>query len=429
MSHAEPTPPLNTAAILVVDDESANVKLLQALLAQAGYLNVVGLLDPRQVEDTVATTAFNLIVLDINMPYLDGFEVMARLRARFGTRLPPVLVLTAQHDREFRLRALGNGARDFVSKPFDTAELLARVRNLLEVHEYQTFLRDSNKVLEKLVRERTTELHDTRLQVVRRLGRAAEYRDNETGLHIIRMSKTSALIAQAAGCTPEHCDLLLNASPMHDIGKIGIPDHILLKPGKLDADEWATMQKHVAIGAEILSGEASELLRMAHEIALSHHEKWDGTGYPRNLSWTACGVRPVGRRARRNERGIASYSDELQRSPAPNRACSAGRSGPHPQGEARINQKYQYQHTLAYALQRSTDVSRVTRMDCAAMRSRTPGGWSHWPTCSTRSPRNARTNPRGRSTPQRPIFATKAASISIPRSPRFFSTCCRRSSR
>jgi len=283
MNQVAPTPPLNTATILVVDDEPANVTLLEALLRQAGYHGVVGLLDPREVEETVAATAFNLIILDLNMPYLDGFEVMERLRARFGMRLPPILVLTAQHDREIRVRALRDGARDFVSKPFDAAELLARVRNLLEVHEYQAFLRDNNKVLEKLVQERTAELHDTRLQVVRRLGRAAEYRDNETGLHIIRMSKTSALLAQAAGCTPEHCDLVLNASPMHDIGKIGIPDHILLKPGKLDADEWTTMQTHAAIGAEILSGEASELLRLAREIALSHHEKWDGSGYPQGL--------------------------------------------------------------------------------------------------------------------------------------------------
>jgi putative two-component system response regulator len=274
----------NTSTILVVDDEPANVKLLQALLRQAGYQNIVALTDPREVEGAVANLSFDLIVLDLNMPFLNGFAVMELLQARLGATLPPILMLTAQHDREFRVRALRSGARDFVGKPFDSSELLARVRNLLEVHAYQTLLRNNNSILEGLVRERTAELHTTRLQVVRHLGRAAEYRDNETGLHIIRMSKTSALIAQTVGWTAEQCDLLLNASPMHDIGKIGIPDPILLKPGRLEPDEWEVMKSHTVIGANILVGENSDLLRMAHEIALSHHERWDGSGYPRGLN-------------------------------------------------------------------------------------------------------------------------------------------------
>jgi putative two-component system response regulator len=160
------------------------------------------------------------------------------------------------------------------------AELLARVRNLLEVHRYQTHLRRQNVVLEEKVRERTRELHDTRLEIIHRLGRAAEYRDNETGLHIIRMSRYSQTLGRLAGLDDEEADLLLHASPMHDIGKIGIPDRILLKPGKLDPDEWTVMQTHARIGADLLDGHPAPLLRMARDIALTHHEKWDGSGYP-----------------------------------------------------------------------------------------------------------------------------------------------------
>jgi putative two-component system response regulator len=139
-------------------------------------------------------------------------------------------------------------------------------------------------ILEQKVRERTRELEETRMEIIRRLGRAAEYRDNETGLHIIRMSKFSQILGQATGMSDQDSGMLLNASPMHDIGKIGIPDSILLKPGKLDADEWEIMKTHSSIGAKILSGHPSELMQMAREIALTHHEKWDGSGYPGGLS-------------------------------------------------------------------------------------------------------------------------------------------------
>ncbi len=271
------------AHILVVDDEPANVKLLEQILRGMGFVNVASTLDAREVVDLYRRHAHDLIILDLNMPQLDGFAVMQQLREAAGDGLPPILVLTAQHAQSWRQRALDEGARDFVTKPFYTDELIARVRNLLDAHMAQKYMRHQNEILEEKVRQRSRALHDTRLKVIRHLGRAAEYRDNETGLHIIRMSKISVVVAQAAGLDRNACDLLLNAAPMHDIGKIGIPDHILLKPGKLDAREWEIMKTHAQIGADILSDDDSDLMIMAHEIALTHHEKWDGSGYPNGL--------------------------------------------------------------------------------------------------------------------------------------------------
>jgi len=272
------------ATILVVDDEPANVKLLERTLRTFGYLDLRSTTDPRTVLDLYQQHGFDLIILDLNMPHMDGYEVMRQLHALGRDDLPPILILTAQHDQEHRVRALKGGAHDYVTKPFAVDELLARVRNLLQVQLYHKSMRGRNQWLEERVQERTRELYDTRLQIVRRLGRAAEFRDNETGLHIVRMSKMSVALGEACGMSSEACELLLNASPMHDIGKIGIPDQILLKPGKFEPHEWEIMQTHTTIGGEILSGDDSELLSMARVIALSHHEKWDGSGYPNCLA-------------------------------------------------------------------------------------------------------------------------------------------------
>ncbi len=271
------------ASILIVDDEPSNVRLLEKILATAGYHNVVGTQDPIQSLTLYQEHNSDLILLDIDMPKLDGYGVMEKLNTLTNKHLPPILVLTAQHMQSYRQRALDNGARDYVTKPFDANELLSRVRNLLEVQMAQKFMHHQNKILEQKVLERTQLIQQTRLHVVRCLGRAAEYRDNETGLHIIRMSKMAVMIAQAAGMDDEQCDLLLNAAPMHDIGKIGIPDYILLKPGKLTSEEWTKMQTHAQIGADILSGDESDLMSMAQNIALTHHEKWNGKGYPGGL--------------------------------------------------------------------------------------------------------------------------------------------------
>jgi putative two-component system response regulator len=278
---------LELARILIVDDEPANLKLLDKMLASQGYRRLVTIQDPREVLARYREARTDLILLDINMPHLDGYQVMEQLKALDDPLLPPIVILTAQHGRDTLLRALAAGARDFIDKPFDRAELLMRVRNLLEAQLAHRLVHDQKAVLEEMVHARTEALNQTRLQIVRRLGRAAEYRDNETGLHIIRMSKAAALLAGELGWGAADCELMLNASPMHDIGKIGIPDAVLLKPGKLDPAEWAIMQSHAAIGAELLSGDDSSLLVLAREIALTHHEKWDGSGYPQGLAGTA----------------------------------------------------------------------------------------------------------------------------------------------
>jgi len=264
------------AKIFIVDDIAANTKLLEKMLKQAGFTQIRSTNDSRQAVPIYIEFQPDLVLLDLKMPHLDGFQVMEKLRVIEEHSYAPILVLTAQIDIRNRMRALKSGAKDFLGKPFEQAEALARIGNLLEV-------RLLNKTLEQKVRERTEELNQTRLEVIRRLGRAAEYRDNETGNHVIRMRKYSALLGREIGLDDEKCELILNASPMHDIGKIGIPDNVLLKPGKLDAKEWEIMKTHVTIGGILLSGNDSELMLMARTIALQHHEKWDGSGYPKGI--------------------------------------------------------------------------------------------------------------------------------------------------
>jgi putative two-component system response regulator len=221
------------------------------------------------------------------MPHLNGYEVMAQLKELGDPLLPPILVLTAQAGRDFLMRALNEGASDFLSKPFDRYELLARVRNLLQAHLALRLTFDKKGVLKEMVRKRTEEVIQSRLEIVQRLGRASEYRDNETGRHILRMSHSAALLAKQIGLNRERCDLMLHASPMHDLGKIGISDTILLKPARLTDEERTIMETHTLIGADILSGSNNELLETARIIALTHHEKWDGSGYPGKLAGKA----------------------------------------------------------------------------------------------------------------------------------------------
>jgi len=274
---------IKEAKILIVDDQPANVTLIEKMLDIDGYINVISTTDPTQVESIYMEQNSDLVLLDLNMPVMDGYQVLAKIR-EVDPDYPPIIVLTAQSDRESRIKALDLGARDFLAKPFDRVELMTRIKNMLEVRIMTKAIKNQNKILDGKVKERTKELFDTRLEVIRRLGRAAEYRDDMTGFHIIRMSRYSQALALAAGMSEADAEMLLNASPMHDIGKIGIPDSVLMKPGKLDPDEWTTMKTHVDIGVEILSGSNSELMNMAAEIAQNHHEKWDGSGYPRGIT-------------------------------------------------------------------------------------------------------------------------------------------------
>ncbi|MEO5346493.1 MAG: response regulator [Magnetococcus sp. YQC-9] len=265
------------ANILIVDDQRLNLIVLRSLLKQHGYVNVTTVEDPREVEALWSRQRFDLMLLDLEMPHLPGIEVMKIVERIGQDPYLPILVITANTEESTRLEALEHGAQDFLNKPFNPSEVLSRIRNMLTV-------RLLYKRMEDKIQERTRQLHETRLEVIRCLGRAAEYRDNETGRHVIRIGQISAHLARVLGLSERHCDLILHATPMHDVGKIGIPDHILLKPGRLDVDEFEIIKTHAIIGGNILSGYREEPLVTARSIALTHHEKWDGSGYPNHLS-------------------------------------------------------------------------------------------------------------------------------------------------
>jgi len=270
--------------ILVVDDKSANVMLLEQLLEEEGYDNVFSTTDSREVVQIYLEEKIDLILLDIRMPYMNGIEVMEALKKTIGKEdYLPILVLTAQTDMETRQKALAVGARDFITKPFQPWEVFQRIHNMLETRVFYNNQKSRANSLASEVSKRTKEIHETQLEVVRRLGRAGEYRDNETGAHVLRMSKSCKLLALKAGLGKQFAELILQASPMHDVGKIGIPDSILLKPGRLTDEEREIMNTHVAIGVDIIGDFDTPMLEMAREIAATHHEKWDGSGYPKGL--------------------------------------------------------------------------------------------------------------------------------------------------
>ena len=271
------------AKILIVDDEPGNIHVLERMLNSAGYRNIISTTDGRTTPDLYQSIQPDLILLDIRMPGFNGFDVMNALSILEQESYLPILVLTAQLDTETRLKAIKAGAKDFVNKPFIMEEMLARINNLLEVRMLHNSLHNDKKSLQTQVVESSEELRQYQVEIIHRLARAAEYRDNETGMHVIRISKLCERLAQGCGLSDHDCHLIHHASPMHDIGKIGIPDHILLKSGKLTSEEWSVMKTHADIGALILSGSESEFLQMAEVIAGSHHERWDGKGYPRGL--------------------------------------------------------------------------------------------------------------------------------------------------
>jgi len=265
--------------ILVVDDVPENIGILANIL-EADYRVTFARNGLEALTAAQQKPQPSLILLDVMMPGMDGYEVCRRLKSDMRTRGIPVIFLTAQSNVSDEEVGLQLGAVDYLHKPCHPAIVRQRVRIHLELH-------NQNLALEERVRERTRELEETRIEIVRQLGRAGEYRDNETGMHVIRMSHYCHLLALAAGISAATAELLLVAAPMHDIGKIGIPDHILLKPGKLTPDEWAIMQRHAQIGAEIIGEHDSELLTIARSVALTHHERWDGNGYPQGFAGEA----------------------------------------------------------------------------------------------------------------------------------------------
>jgi len=275
-----PEKTLHQAVILVIDDEKANVRFLEIILQQAGYSNVHSTTDSRQSLPLFCRIQPDLVLLDLSMPHMDGFAVMGQLHAEAPGNSVPILVLTADATLATKHKALKEGARDFLTKPLDEIEVLLRIHNLLDI-------RFHSALLEAKVQERTHDLQKAQLETLQRLALAAEYRDDDTGLHTKRVGQTAARLAQALCLPPAQVDLILRAAPLHDIGKIGITDAILLKPGKLTDDEFAIMRHHTDIGAQMLSGSTSPWLQLAEEIALTHHERWDGTGYPQKLSGEA----------------------------------------------------------------------------------------------------------------------------------------------
>lgn len=275
------------ARILIVDDQPENLRLLERLLERAGYAHVRTLADSREAVGAVLDWRPHLILLDLVMPSLDGFQVMSALEPHRRDTYLPILVLTGDQRVEAKHRALSSGAADFVDKPFDMVEVLLRIDNLLQIRFLQASLRDQNAFLEEKVRERTSELEAARLEVLERLAQAAEYRDDATGEHTRRVGVLAARVAERMGLEWQTVDHLRRAAPLHDVGKIAIPDAVLLKPGRLTEAEFERMKTHTTVGARLLGGGRSELMQMAETVALSHHERWDGLGYPDGIAGEA----------------------------------------------------------------------------------------------------------------------------------------------
>jgi putative two-component system response regulator len=269
---------IQQAQILIVDDEMANVRLLEVILESGGFTKVRSATDAAQGLRMFQEERPDLLLLDLHMPHINGFELMERLQPMMDEDgFLPILVLTADVTPQTKRRALASGANDFLTKPVDRVEVLLRVTNLLKI-------RLQNAILEQQVRERTQGLEEAQHETLRRLALAAEYRDDDTGVHTRRVGSLAGQLGRSLGLGQKQALLLEQAAPLHDVGKIGIPDSILLKPGKLTPEEFEVIKSHTIIGAQILSGSSSPWLQLAEHIALTHHEKWDGTGYPRGLS-------------------------------------------------------------------------------------------------------------------------------------------------
>ena len=272
--------------VLIIDDSDINLTLIKALVLKLGECNPVIFDNPLRALEWCRDNVPDLVIVDYMMPDMDGLKFINAFRALHGRNEIPILMVTANDQKEVRYEALLGGANDFLTKPIDRVEFSARARNMLSLRTGQKFLADRATHLAALVDEQTQEIRDREKELIFRMSRAAEFRDPETGAHIQRMAYYSQLIAKGLGLDEKTQKLILEASPMHDVGKIGIPDHILLKPGKLTFEEFDVMKGHAKLGYELLKESNSEILQAAAEIALSHHEKYDGSGYPSGLVGT-----------------------------------------------------------------------------------------------------------------------------------------------
>src|SRR3954464_1077913 len=270
--------------ILIVDDQDQNIRLLTRILAKAGYESIASTTNSDEALKLFLESRPDLVLLDLHMRGKDGFQVLEEIMLHSGTDYLPVLMITADDSPEVKRQALALGAKDFVGKPFDSAEVLLRINNHLETRFLYRQLRDQNTQLEAMVTDRTKELEQSQLEVLERLAAAVEFRDDDTGNHTRRVAEVSAMLAQAIGLEPTTVELIRRAAPLHDIGKVGIPDSILLKAGPLPGGEFETMKTHTVIGSRMLSKGRSELVRFSQRIARSHHEWWDGSGYPDRVS-------------------------------------------------------------------------------------------------------------------------------------------------
>lgn len=275
---------LKRSRILMIDDAPNNLLLVELMLDDLGYRDFVGIDDPRRALDAWEALAPDLILLDLHMPHLSGLDVLAQIRGAERPGFLPILMLTADASSEAKVRALSNGANDFLTKPFDDVEVKLRIENLLRVRHLHRQLCDQNAHLEEKVAARTAELAAAKDEILARLALAAEFRDDQTGEHTQRVGISSALVAHALGLPETEVALIRRAAPLHDVGKIGIPDKVLLKPGPLTNEEREVMKRHTEIGARLVSRSTARTLTMAEEIAATHHERWDGKGYGSGLS-------------------------------------------------------------------------------------------------------------------------------------------------
>ncbi|WP_367013287.1 HD domain-containing phosphohydrolase [Bremerella sp. JC817] len=314
-THAEPcstqsiTPkfdvPARDAKIVVIDDEPVNIKVVSRLLRIEGYTHFVTTSNATEAYQLVKDERPDLVLLDLMMPHVSGLEILRQIRQDEQLAHTPTIILTATTDRETRVEALRTGANDFLNKPIDASELIPRVGNLLVLKRHQDRLEDYSRELELAVRERTAQLEASRRDILHCLARAAEFRDDDTGYHVLRVGRYARIIAEGLGLDPNYVTEIEQAAQLHDVGKIGISDDVLKKPGKLTEEEFALMQKHpnlgkrvlqrispqvetalrdhASIGANVLGAAHSPILEMAARIALTHHEWWNGSGYPLGL--------------------------------------------------------------------------------------------------------------------------------------------------